>query len=248
MSDSAFWLAMGAVTFGTSILSGVLGMAGGMLLLTVLLLRLDPLVAIPVHGIVQLVSNGSRAWFLREHVQSRVIWPFVLPLLPAAALGLWVLGALAPGVGRILIGAFVLAAVWRPTPAKSAGRSRPERYLPLGGALVGFGSTLVGATGPLLAPFILALELTPQGTVGTLAACQVFQHATKVLVFGAAGFDFERLLLPAAGLSACAALGSAVGTSWLERVPRELFGRIIRVVLSLLSLQLIASAAWDLAR
>lgn len=248
MSDSVFWLAMAVVTFGTSILSGILGMAGGLLLLTVLLLRLEPLVAIPVHGIVQLVSNGSRAWFLRQHVQAKVIALFALPLLPAAALGLWVLGLLDPDIGRMLIGVFVLVATWRPRAPTSAGRSRPERFLPLGGALVGFGSTLVGATGPLLAPFILALGLSPQGTVGTLAACQVFQHATKVVLFGAAGFDFERLLLPSAGLSVCAALGSAVGTSWLERAPREHFERIVRVVLSLLSLQLLAGAAWQLAR
>jgi uncharacterized protein len=248
MSDWLFWLAMAVVTFGTSILSGILGMAGGMLLLTVLLLRLDPLVAIPVHGVVQLVSNGSRAWFLREHVQAKVIWLFVLPLVPAAALGLWVLGLLDPEIGRMLIGVFVLIAAWRPRSPKSAERSRPERFLPLGGALVGFGSTLIGATGPLLAPFILALELSQQGYVGTIAACQVFQHATKVALFGAAGFDFGRLLLPSAGLSLCAALGSAVGTRWLKRVPSQHFERIVRVVLSLLSLQLIAGAAWQLAR
>lgn len=242
-----FWLAMAVVAFATSILSGMLGMAGGMLLLTVLLLRLDPLVAIPVHGIVQLVSNGSRAWFLRAHVQTRLIWLFALPLLPAAALGLWVLGRLDPELGRILIGAFVLITTWRPSAPKTTERSRPERYLPLGGALVGFGSTLVGATGPLLAPFILALELSPQSTVATLAACQVFQHATKVALFGAAGFDFQRHALPAIGLSVCAALGSAVGTSWLDRVPRDHFKRIVRVVLSVLALQLIGSAIWQLA-
>lgn len=248
MSDLVFWLLMAAVAFVTSILSGMLGLAGGMLLLTVLLLRLEPLVAIPVHGIVQLVSNGSRAWFLRAHVRARVIWLFALPLLPAAALGLWVLGRLDPDFGRILIGGFVLATVWRPSAAQTAERARPERYLPLGGALVGFGSTLIGATGPLLAPFILALELSPQSTVGTIAACQVFQHATKVALFGVAGFDFERHALPAIGLSVCAALGSAVGTSWLERVPRAQFQRIVRVVLSVLSVQLIASGAWELTR
>jgi uncharacterized membrane protein YfcA len=248
MTDLPFWSALAVVTVATSILSGILGMAGGMLLLTVLLLRLDPLVAIPVHGMVQLVANGSRAWFLRAHVQARPIWLFALPLLPAGALGLWVLGLLDPEIGRILIGAFVLGATWWPRTPKAADRSRAERWLPLGGALCGFGSTLVGATGPLFAPFILALELSPQSTVGTMAACQVFQHATKVLLFGVTGFDFQRYALPAIGLSACAILGSAVGTHWLDRVPREAFKRIVRAVLSLLALQLIVGVAWQLAR
>ena len=61
MTDGAFWTLLFGVTIVTSIISGVLGMAGGLVLLAALLVRLDPVVAIPVHGIVQLASNGSRA-------------------------------------------------------------------------------------------------------------------------------------------------------------------------------------------
>ena len=48
--------------FATSILSAVVGMAGGITLLAVMLLFLEPLAAIPLHGVIQLVSNSSRAW------------------------------------------------------------------------------------------------------------------------------------------------------------------------------------------
>lgn len=248
MTDLAFWLAMGVVAIGTSILSGVLGMAGGMLLLAALLLRLEPTVAIPVHGIVQLVSNGSRAYFLRTHVRVKTIIPFVLPLLPAAALGVFLLGTLPPGAGKMLIGAFVLFFTWRPRSKDASPRpgTHPGRMLAAGGALVGFFSTLVGATGPLLAPFIVALELSPPATVGTMAVCQVFQHASKVLVFGVAGFDFRSMLGPALALSTCAIIGSALGTRWLDRVDRELFNRIVRVVLTVLALQLLISGTWAL--
>jgi uncharacterized protein len=248
LTDLQFWMLMGAVSVATSVLSGVLGMAGGMLLLGVLLLRLEPAVAIPVHGIVQLVSNASRAWFLRSHISRRVILPFALPLLPAAALGVYLLGAMPPELGRMLIGAFVLVATWRPAAPKKEQpmHRRAERFLPLGGALVGFFSTLVGATGPLIAPFIVALELSPQGTVATMAACQVFQHASKVAAFGLAGFDLQRHLLPALGLSSCAVLGSAVGTRWLARVPQAAFKRGVRIVLTLLSLELLISATFQL--
>lgn len=248
MSELAFWLSMGVVAVGTSILSGVLGMAGGLLLLSALLFRLEPTVAIPVHGIVQLVSNGSRAWFLREHVRKKVILPFVLPLLPAAALGVLLVGVLPPAAGKVLIGAFILLVTWR--PARLAGKrpapDHPARLLAAGGALTGFLSALVGATGPLVASFIVALELTPAATVGTMAACQVFQHGSKVFVFGVAGFDFWRQVGPALALSACALLGSAVGTSWLDRIDRDRFKRIIKIVLTLLALQLLVSGAWAL--
>jgi uncharacterized membrane protein YfcA len=248
MGDVAFWIGMGVVAIGTSILSGVLGMAGGMLLLAALLLKLEPGIAIPVHGIVQLVSNASRAWFLREHVRRKYIIPFALPLLPAGALGVALLGFLPPAVGKMLIGTFVLFFTWRASRPREKGGppEHPERTLAIAGAVVGFFSTLVGATGPLIAPFILALELAPQATVGTMAACQVFQHASKVLVFGAAGFDFSPQVAPALALAVCAILGSAVGTRWVERVDRDLFRRIVKIVLTLLALQLLVSGAWAL--
>lgn len=48
------------VAFLTSALSGVVGMGGGMLLLSVMAACFPPAVLIPLHGAVQFVSNGVR--------------------------------------------------------------------------------------------------------------------------------------------------------------------------------------------
>lgn len=251
--DAAAWLALTAIAVCTSIVSGVVGLAGGMLLLAALLHWLDPVVAIPVHGLVQLVSNASRAWLQRAHVRWDAVWRFAWPLLPAGAAGLWLLRAIPPDGGRLAIGAFVLLATWAPrlltggARPDHAGRSDPRRALPWGGALVGFLSTTVGATGPLLAPFVLALGLAPQAMVGTLAACQVFQHASKVALFGAAGFDFGAFALPALALCAAAVAGSAIGARLLDRVPERAFRLAVKAVLTALALQLVVDAAIALA-
>lgn len=224
---------------GSSVVSGVMGLAGGMLLLAVLLLFLDPLVAIPVHGVVQLVSNASRAWFQRRHVRWDAVWRFAWPLLPAGAAGLHLLRTVPADGGRLLIGAFVLVATWTPGWLGFGSRSGdPRRALAWGGALVGFASTSVGATGPLLAPFILALELGTQATVGTLAACQIFQHLSKVALFGASGFDFGEFALPLVGLCAASVAGSAIGARLLDRVPERAFRRAVRLLLTALALVL----------
>lgn len=234
---------------GTSVVSGVMGLAGGMLLLAVLLRHLDPVVAIPVHGVVQLVSNASRAWFQREHVRWDAVWRFAWPLLPAGAVGLHLLRSAPPDAGRVAIGAFVLVATWAPGWLRFGARGGdPRRALGWGGALVGFASTSIGATGPLLAPFILALGLGTQASVGTLAACQIFQHLAKVLLFGATGFDFGRFALPLLGLCAGSIAGSALGTRLLDRVPEQTFRRGVRLLLSLLALDLAVEGAAQLVR
>lgn len=234
--DPIYWLELGATAVLTSVVSGVMGMAGGMLLLAVMLLKLEPAVAIPVHGIVQLVSNGSRAYFLRSHVRWPAVWRFAWPLLPGGALGIWLLAYVPPSGSRVAIGAFVLASTWLKSFFLIGKGSSAERVLPLGGALVGFFSTLVGATGPLLAPFILALELGAQSTIATLAACQIFQHASKVLLFGLRGFDLRGYLMPCLLLSLCAIAGSAIGTRLLDKLPEKAFRLIVKLTLTALAL------------
>ena len=242
--DLSTWLVLAAVSVGTSVVSGVMGLAGGMLLLSALLLYLDPVVAIPVHGVVQLVSNASRAWFQRAHVRWDAVWRFAWPLLPGGALGLLLLRSVPPDAGRLLIGAFVLVATWAPGWLRLGGRGGdPRRALPWGGAAVGFASTAVGATGPLLAPFILALGLGQQATVGTLAACQIFQHSSKLVLFGATGFDFTRFALPLAGLCAASIAGSAIGARLLDRVPERIFRSAVKILLTALALSLALEGA-----
>ncbi len=98
----------------TSIVSAVLGMAGGAMLLAVMLLYLDPIVAIPIHGLVQLASNSSRTVIHARVIRRDLLWPFALLLLPAGLLTLPLVRS-APAEGlRLAIGVFVLVSTWRP--------------------------------------------------------------------------------------------------------------------------------------
>ena len=74
-----------ATAIATAILSAIVGMAGGIVLLTVMLLFFEPIVAIPLHGLVQLVSNGSRN---RHPTRPRRLGDRVALLDPSPADGL----------------------------------------------------------------------------------------------------------------------------------------------------------------
>jgi uncharacterized membrane protein YfcA len=249
VTDLYFWAALFVVTAVASVISGILGMAGGLLLLIALLVRLEPVVAIPIHGLVQLVSNGSRALFLRRHIQWPAVARFAWPLVPAGVLGLWVARSIPATVGQLAIGVFVLVATWAPGAVALGGRpGRAQRAMPVGGALVGFFSTVVGATGPLLGPFVLGLGLGSEGTIATLAACQILQHGVKVALFGLTGFSLWSYLLPTLALCVAAVLGSALGTRLLDQVPARTFRRIVNLVLTVLAVELVLEGAWHLLR
>jgi uncharacterized membrane protein YfcA len=232
--------------FATSVLSAVVGMAGGMTLLGVMLLFLDPLAAIPLHAVVQLVSNGSRTFYQREHVDWRIARSFVLPLLPAGALGLLLARRLPPDTTRIAIAGLVLVATWRPhwlaLGAKRTSPSPARRFFGLG-SVIGFLNVNVGATGVLMAPFFLGLGLTRQALIGSQAVCQMAGHLAKILLFGAAGFAYREHAVLLVSLCASSLAGARVGTWLLDRVSEDQFTWLYKAVLTLLAAQLLFESA-----
>ena len=62
------------VAFLTATLSGIFGMAGGLVLMGALALVLPVAACFVTHGILQLVANGWRAILHRQHIA----WPILI--------------------------------------------------------------------------------------------------------------------------------------------------------------------------
>jgi uncharacterized membrane protein YfcA len=242
---------LGVAAFATSTLSGMLGLAGGMTLLAVMLLFYEPLVAIPLHGAIQLVSNASRTWIQRRHVERGIVGRYALLLLPMGFAGLIIAKQLSPPLARAGIGLFVLAATWTPglllLGAHPERAERNRRFLLLG-AVVGLLNTTVGATGPLIAPFFLNLGLARQQVVGTMAACQALGHLAKLVVFGAAGFAFARFAAPLLLLALLVVLGTWVGSRLLDRVSERGFVWLYKALLTGIAIYLVVAELPELSR
>ena len=148
-----------ALAFGTAILSAIVGMGGGILLLAALASFLPPIIAIPLHGVIQIASNGSRVVVQRKHIQPRIAGTFAILVLPGAFVGYVALTSVPGPVANIALGVFILAAVWVRLPSPRRPRSVFRRFLLLGGA-AGIANTSVGSSGPLIAPFFPGLGLT----------------------------------------------------------------------------------------
>jgi len=233
---------LAGVAFATSILSAIVGMAGGIILLSVMLLFLEPLVAIPLHGVVQLVSNSSRTWVQRSHVQWPIIGAYSLLLVPMSFVGLRIAESLSPPVARLLIGVFVLTATWAPSLLLMGAhpeQANPRRRFVVLGGVVGMINMTVGATGPLIAPFFLNLGLARQGVIGTKAASQALGHFVKIAVFGIAGFVYADYAAMLVVLCAMVVAGTWVGSQALESVNELWFKRLFKTALTAVALRLV---------
>jgi uncharacterized membrane protein YfcA len=240
---------LAAAAFATSILSAVVGMAGGITLLAVMLLFLEPLAAIPLHGVIQLVSNSSRTAIQRRHVDLYILMRYSALLVPMGWVGLHLANALPAAATRVIIGIFVLIATW--FPGWLSLGTHPEeinpgrRFLVLGG-VVGVLNMTIGATGPLIAPFFLNLGLDRRALVGTKAACQTLGHLVKIALFGMAGFAFAPHLPLLLTAGACVVAGTWLGSQILERVSERFFRWLYMGVLTVIALRLLAGEVFAL--
>jgi uncharacterized protein len=171
-------LAILAATLVTAAISGVFGMAGGLILMGVLLALTPVATAMVLHGAIQIVSNFSRAALHVRHVS----WPLVGRYAAGSALAGLALLLLSwrpsETVVLILLGLTPLA-VWAPKRALDLDVSRPLQA-EVCGFLVQSLNTLAGVAGPLLDVFFARTDLPRHRVVATKAATQVLAHAVKI--------------------------------------------------------------------
>ena len=230
-----------AMAFITAAISGVFGMAGGLMLKGALALVLPVSATFVTHGILQLVANGWRAILHRKHVAWRIVGIYALGAFVAA--GLMTFVALQPTrAGLFLLMGLVTGLVWLPQSWVKVDASRPIQAFICGVTVTGVNLT-AGVAGPILDVFFVRTALTRHQIVATKAATQVLSHAAKVVVYSqlvAGGAVPYAVLLVAVPLSM---LGTALGGRLLERVSEASFTSWTRWVVTAIGAVYLVQAA-----
>lgn len=227
---------LAVLSFAGSALTAGLGIGGGVLVMAGMLMFLPPTVVLPVHGVVQLGSNGGRAALMWRSVNAAIFAWFLLGTLVGTALGSQVLVAVPQRVLLILLALFILYTVWAPKLRK---RMLPVHWYVVVGGFTSFANLFLGATGPLVAAFWSPERMGRHALVATHAICMTVQHALKVLVFGLLGFALAPWLPLLVVMLVAGFVGTMVGKKVLDSLPAERFAIGFRLVLTALSMRLI---------
>jgi len=169
---------MTIAVFVTSVISGVLSMAGGMILMAVFSLMLSVPAAMVLHGVAQTASNGSRIWLYRQHIRWQVLIPYSVGALMVLALFLFISYIPERGMILILIGLFPFIGLLMPRQV-NLNIEKPLVALTCG-ILVTTAQMLAGASGPVLDLFYLKSNLTRHEVLGTKAITQTLGHIIKL--------------------------------------------------------------------
>lgn len=228
------YLTLIVATLFTSLVSGVLSMAGGMILMGIFGLFLSVPVAMVLHGIAQSFSNGSRVWLYRQHIRWGVLIPYSIGSL--LVLITFVLVTLVPNKGLVffLIGLFPFLTLIVPNQVHLNIEQPVTAFVC--GLLVTTAQMLAGASGPVLDIFYVNSKLSRFEVLGTKAITQTLGHLIKLGYYGAfLGISTGQLPL----WLMIAVIIAALGGNWLgklvvDRLNDHLFRRIGRIAILLI--------------
>ncbi len=205
-------IGLAASIIATSFLSGLFGMAGGMVLMGLLLILLPVPAAMVLHGITQVTSNGARAWLWRTHIVWRVFAGYFVGAV--AALGIFALIQFVPSkaVVLIFIGLAPLTALAMPS-GMMLNLLKPTHAAACG-LICTVLQLVAGVSGPIFDAFFVRSGMDRKAQVSTKAVAQTFGHIVKLIYFGGIVVSDESYVEPA--VMVVAVVTAIVGT-WLSR-------------------------------
>ena len=233
--DGSVALALIAASWSGAALTAAFGLGGGVFLLVVLLAVVPPTAAIPLHAVLQSGANAGRAWMMRRDVMRAVLPWFVAGSVVGVTLGSLIVVELPLRWLSLALALFILWSVWGAKPARRV--VPPRAFAPIG-AIGGFATLFLGATGALVAAFLPLEHHGRHVTVATHGALMTVQHLLKILAFGLLGFAFAEWLALLALMLASGFLGTWSGKRLLSRLPERVFLIAFRVLMTALALRL----------
>ncbi len=204
----------------TAFISGVFGMAGGMIFMGIVASVYGVTEAMVIHGAVQSLSNSHRAYLLRVDIRWDIIRHIALGSIPAV--GLLLLAGFVPqkGVLFLVLGLLPLL-LWLPRGWLAGDAANPFQAMLCGFFVMGL-NLVAGVAGPALDVFFVKTSLTRKEIVATKAVTMFGSHLVKIGYFGLPLF----LIQGSAGLPPfwvfiavlpCVMIGTFLGTRLLHR-------------------------------
>ncbi len=225
------WFLILIAAFFTAIISGLFGMAGGLVFMGIIAIFLGVAEAMVVHGAVQSISNISRAWMLRRDVRWDILGWTALGGVPAA-LAMLAVSFLPSKAGLYLALGFLPILLWLPRRWLAGDAEKPAHAVLCGAMVMGLNLS-AGVAGPALDFFYVKTALTRQQIVATKAVTMFVSHMIKIAYFGLPLIrEFGTAGLPPAWFFIAAIpvsiAGTFVGTRLLQKFSDVGFKRYTR--------------------
>ena len=203
-------------SLATAFLSSIFGMLGGLILMGILVSLMQVGPAMILHGLIQMTSNGYRAWLNRKDINWRIVSTLFIGNVIAMATLFFI--AFVPDRITVLLALGILPYIAWAMPNKLAFDVTKTPIGIFAGIVVVGTNLLAGVGGPLLDVFFQRVEMTRHQVVATKAVAQFLGHVSKVIFFGGLAVSSSSENWPAFWLLIIAMTVSVIGTTLGKKV------------------------------
>ena len=202
----------------TGILHGATGMAGGIVMASILAHLIGIKAAVPVMTVALILSHFSRAIMYAKETDWSVAGRVLTFGVPTIVVGAIIFGKISPATVAIVFAVFLTLSF----PIKYWAKTHQVETGPklLAGASVVWGMLAGNVIGPgfFLAPFLLGTGMNRLTFVGTLATVTLVMNVIKTSVFGATSLLNWELFVLGTGVGLITVPGNWVGRAILKRM------------------------------
>jgi uncharacterized membrane protein YfcA len=227
MATAVLFAILAVSSLVTSFISGILGMAGGMILMGILLAVVPLPTAMMLHGFTQLASNGWRAWLWRVHIVWRVFRGYLYGSLAALAFFIAIRLVVGKGVALVVLGLMPFVALALPEKLHLNVERRGHPFAC--GVVCTVLALVAGVSGAILDVFFVRSKMSRHAVVATKAATQSAGHILKIIYFGEIVATANNVSVPmAATMVALAFVGTTLSRYVLEKMDDASFRKWTR--------------------
>jgi len=244
---------LAVVIFVASTVNGVAGFGFALVAVAAIAVVLEPRSAVVL---ISVITPALQVFQLRYHWAFRSVAGRLVPMLLASLVGTVIGSSLLVVLpGYALAIALGLFTVWyvigslRKSPMLVTERTE-RRIAPAVGALAGVSNGALGASGPILGSYLLAIGLTGRHFVFAISLTFAAMSAIRVGTLAVLGEYTPTILLVGLALVVPAWLGQRLGFALQGRLSARAFQRVILIALLAASANLLfrgvtgAIAAW----
>ena len=182
MSGTITLLIILLATLSTAFLSSIFGMLGGLILMGALITIMPVSQAMVLHGLIQLTSNGYRAWINKTDIKWNIVSTLIIGNI-ISLVGLFSLAFVPDKITVLLVLGLLPYIAWAFPKNNSLDVSKKPIGILAGMVVVG-SNLLSGTGGPLLDIFFQRVNMTRHQVVATKAVAQSLGHISKIIFFG----------------------------------------------------------------
>lgn len=222
------------ICFVGGIISSVIGVGGGVMVLALLLTMMPLLIGSALHSILMLVGNLQKSLMLFSHISKELIFKYLVGAIPGVLLGSFLVIIIPASFIYLIFSFFLLGYGYIELRHPAYHFKVKQNDFFWIGNLSGISTGIMGAPGPIHAPFFLRYGLTKESFVATTSITTFVMHLSKLGAFWKLDIlstvNFSFLIV---GIGSTV-LGIYFGIVLLGKIPILLFKRILVFVLIIL--------------